>query len=84
MCIRDRENRNAREKHEADVLAWEQRKREHDEGQKTERELLDRLNAGDAKAMEEWFETVLQDIAWPQETLIAFEMPSPETAFRTR
>lgn len=75
----EEKNRKAREKHEADVLAWEQRKRGHDEGQKTEREFLDRLNVGDAKAMEEWFETVLQDIAWPQETLVAFEMPSPGT-----
>lgn len=75
----EEENRKAHKKHEADVLAWEQRKREHDEGQKTEREFLDRLNAGDAKAMEECFETVLQDIAWPQETLVAFEIPSPGT-----
>lgn len=75
----ENENRLAREKHEADVRDWEQRKREHDEGQKTEREFLDRLNAGDAKAMEEWFEAVLQDIAWPQETLVAFDMPSPGT-----
>lgn len=73
------ENRSAREKHEADVRAWEQRKREHDEGQEAEREFLDRLNAGHAKAIEEWFEAVLQDIAWPQETLVAFDMPTPGT-----
>lgn len=72
-------NRLAREKHEAVIRAWEQRKREHDEGQKTEREFLDRLNAGDAKAMEERFEAVLQDIVWPQETLVAFDMQSPGT-----
>lgn len=75
----EEENRKACEKHEADVRGWEQRKREHDEGQKTEREFLGRLNAGDARAMEEWFETVLQDIAWPQETLVAFDMPTPGT-----
>lgn len=75
----EEENRKAREKHEADVLAWEQRKREHDESQKREREFLDRLNDGDAKAIDEWFETVLQDIAWPQETLVAFEMPTSGT-----
>jgi hypothetical protein len=75
----EEENRNAREKHDADVLVWEQRKREHDEGQRTERGFLDRLNAGDVKTMEEWFETVLQDIAWPQETLVAFDMPYPGT-----
>lgn len=75
----EEENRSSRKKHEADVLAWEHRKREHDVGQGTEREFLDRLNAGEAKAMEEWLEAVLQDIAWPQETLVAFDMPSPGT-----
>lgn len=75
----EEENRSAREKHEAAVHAWEQCKREHDEGQRTEKEFLDRLNVGDTKAIEEWFEAVLQDIAWPQETLVAFDMPSPGT-----
>ena len=71
------ENQLAREKHEANVHSWEQRKRAHNEDQRKEKEFLSRLNDGDAKAMEEWFETVLQDIVWPQETLVAFEMPSP-------
>jgi hypothetical protein len=75
----EEENRRTREKHEADVLAWKQRKREHDVGQGTEREFVDRLNAGDAEAMEKWFEAMLQDIAWPQETLVAFDIPSPGT-----
>lgn len=73
----ENENRLAREKHAANVLAWEQRKQEHNEDERKEKEFLDRLNAGDSKAMEEWFEAILQDIAWPQETLVAFEISSP-------
>ncbi|MBE7459629.1 MAG: DUF4236 domain-containing protein [Zoogloeaceae bacterium] len=73
----EEENRRTRERHEADVLAWEERKRKHEEDQRSEKEFVGKLNAGDAKAMEEWFETVLQDIAWPQETLVAFDMPAP-------
>jgi hypothetical protein len=75
----DERNRNAREKYTADIRAWEQRKREHEEGQCAEKEFLARLNAGDAKAMEECFEGVLQDIVWPQETIVAFDMPTPGT-----
>lgn len=73
------ENRSTREKHEADVRDWEQRKREYDEHQKREKGFLDRLNTGDAKTMVEWFEEVLQDIVWSQETLVAFDMPSSGT-----
>lgn len=73
----EEENRRAREQHEADVRAWEERKRRHEEGQRSEEEFAGRLNAGDIEAMGEWFEAVLQDIAWPQETLVAFDMPAP-------
>lgn len=72
-------NRSAREKYTADIRAWEQRKREHEDGQCAEKEFFDQLNAGDSKAIEECFEGVLQDIVWPQETVVAFDVPTPGT-----
>lgn len=75
----ERENQYAEEKHKADVRNWEQRKQEHDEAQQAEKIFLDRLNSGDGKAMEEWFEMVLQDIVWPQETVVSFDMTSSGT-----
>lgn len=71
------ENAKALERHAADAAAWEERKAGHEAAEKTEATFLGNLNAGDGAAIEQYFETVLQDIAWPKETLVAFEMPSP-------
>lgn len=72
----DEENRRARDRYTADVVVWEGRKAEHEAAEKIEAAFLDNLNAGDGTAIEKYFEAVLQDIAWPKETLVAFEMPS--------
>jgi hypothetical protein len=72
----DEENRRARDRYAADVVAWEGRKSEHEAAEKIEAAFLDNLNAGDGPAIEQYFEAVLQDIAWPKETLVTFEMPS--------
>ena len=73
------ENAKAIERHTAEVGEWERRKSEHEAAERTEAEFLGKLNAGNAAAIEHFFETVLQDIAWPKETLVAFDMPSQET-----
>lgn len=68
------ENGKAEERHRQGMQTWNQRKAEHEAGEKVETEFLGRLNAGDPQAIERYFETVLQDIAWPKETLVSFEM----------
>ena len=72
------ENRNSEERHRRDMEGWSQRKAEHEAGEKTEAAFLDKLNAGEPQSMEQYFETVLQDIAWPKETLVSFEMPESD------
>lgn len=73
----ERENADAMERHAAELAEWERSKAEHDKAEKTEAAFLDKLNAGDGQAIEQYFEAVLQDIAWPKETLVAFDMPLP-------
>lgn len=75
----ERENAKAMEQHSADLAGWESRKAQHDEAETTEAEFLDKLNAGVSDAIASYFEAVLQDIAWPKETLVSFDMPSSGT-----
>jgi hypothetical protein len=73
------ENTKAGEQHAAAVAEWERRKLKHEEAERSEAEFFAKLNTGDSSSIESYFETVLQDIAWPKETLVAFETPTPET-----
>lgn len=75
----ERENAKAIERHAEDAAEWERRKTEHEAAERTEAEFLDKLNAGNVDAIEHYFEAVLQDIAWPKETLVVFDMLSPGT-----
>lgn len=76
-CVAKVEAANKREagKHTAALQAWNQKKVAHDTANETEKSFLDRLNLGDVEAIEQYFEAVLQDIAWPKETLVTFEIP---------
>lgn len=68
-------NKIATDQYNAALQTWNQKKAAHEIANETERSLLDRLNSGDVETIEQYFGTVLQDIAWPKETLITFEIP---------
>lgn len=75
-CANNVEKRNAdlRQKYAADLAEWEARKEDHDRNEKSVADLYNRLNLGDVESIEQYFESVLSDIAWPRETLVAFEV----------
>lgn len=68
-------NRLALEHYTADLQSWKKRKAEYEAANAIEKSFLDKVNAGDSASVEQYFETVLQDIAWPKETLVTFEIP---------
>lgn len=69
-------NRKALEDYKTELEAWKKRKAEFEKAQIQEKDFLEQVNAGDMASVEQYFESVLQDIVWPQETTVAFEMPS--------
>ncbi|WP_009205153.1 DUF4236 domain-containing protein [Sulfuricella denitrificans] len=68
-------NKRAKDQYTAALQAWNQKKAAHEAANETEKSFLDRLNAGDVETVEQYFGAVLQDIAWPKETLVTFEIP---------
>jgi hypothetical protein len=68
------ENEEARARHEAAVREWESDLLAFQDEEKNKRELVSRAVAGDVDGMERFFGEVLQDIAWPRETLVSFEV----------
>lgn len=72
----EEQNRKALEKFNAELEAWKKNKAEFEQAQEQHKTFLDKVNAGDIASVEQHFEAVLQDISWPQETLVAFEIPS--------
>lgn len=76
-CVAKVEATNKREadQYTAALQAWNQKKTAHEAANETEKSFLDRLNSGDMEAIEQYFGAVLQDIAWPKETLVTFEIP---------
>jgi len=76
-CVAKVEATNKREadQYTAALHAWNQKKTAHQAANETETSFLDRLNSGDIEAIEQYFGAVLQDIAWPKETLVTFEIP---------
>lgn len=76
-CVAKVEATNKREadQYTAALQAWNQKKAAHEASNETEKSFLDRLNSGDVEPIEQYFESVLQDIAWPKETLVTFEIP---------
>lgn len=75
----EQQNAAARDRHEREVADWKRRKAEHEKSQSLEAEFFNNLNEGDGPSIERYFEAVLQDIAWPKETLVAFEIPAAGT-----
>jgi hypothetical protein len=70
-------NEKARLRHTEEMAEWKLRKDMHKALQQAEAAFLEKLNAGDPHAIEQHFESVLQDITWPKETLVTFEIPAP-------
>lgn len=75
----EEENRRAIQRFQADLDDWKQRKAAFDQQVAADRDFINRVNAGDLAAVERYFEAVLQDIAWPQETLVAFDVRPDKT-----
>lgn len=68
------QNVRAKLLHEAAVRQWEEDRAAFDSKEKKKQELVSRATAGDPEAMELFFGEVLQDIVWPRETLVSFEV----------
>jgi Protein of unknown function (DUF4236) len=77
-CVAKKDKQNSREleRYNSQLEGWKQREVKFNQFQEQHKAFLDKLNAGDMASVEQHFEAVLQDIAWPQETLVAFEMPT--------
>lgn len=75
-CVTKVENKNqmALKEHAAQVVQWKKQKADFDSAQLSRRQLIDHLVSGDATAIEQYFEEVLQDIVWPRETLVEFSV----------
>jgi hypothetical protein len=68
------ENARALLQHEAAVRAWEAQATAFQVAERQKQDLVARAAAGNVEAMETFFGEVLQDIAWPRETLVSFEV----------
>jgi hypothetical protein len=72
-------NRLAAERFQAGLDEWTQKKAAFEQQVEADRDFINRVNAGDLAAVEQYFEAVLQDITWPQETLVAFDVRQDKT-----
>lgn len=70
-------NARANEQYEKNLAEWMALKSEHDNSELAIEGFYERLSNGDVEAIEQHFSSVLQDITWPNETLVSFDMPSP-------
>lgn len=59
---------------EEELAAWQKRKEAHDASEAQQRMLIEQLIYRAAPAMEIYLEQVLQDIVWPRETSVTFEV----------
>lgn len=70
----DKENQKAFEEYSIQNTQWEKLKKDFDDAQIARQQFFGRLVSGDTKAIEQYVEEVLQDIVWPRETLVNFEV----------
>lgn len=68
------ENAKAQAQHAAALQQWESALAAFQGAEKKKQELISRAVAGDVDAMERFFGEMLQDIVWPRETLVSFEV----------
>lgn len=69
----DNQNKLALERYKSEFEAWKKNKIDHDDANEVEQLFIDMVNTGDITSVEKYFESVLQDIVWPKETLVSFE-----------
>lgn len=70
----EEENRAAAERYRQERAAWEARRAEFLKGEDKRRTFIEKLTLLDVDAMETHLENTLQDIAWPRETLVSFDI----------
>ncbi len=67
-------NSRAADNHDMDMDRWTKAKHTHEAGERSRLALFTRSQQGEPEAMEEFFTKVLEDIEWPRETLVSFEV----------
>ncbi len=70
----EKENVRAEEAYRAALQDWEQAKEEHENAERRKSILMTQAAAGKVTFMEIFLEQALQDIVWPRETLVSFEI----------
>lgn len=68
------ENTNSLREYERKLRQWELNKNVFEAAEKSKQNLILKAQAGDIASMESFFEEALQDIIWPRETIISFEI----------
>ncbi len=68
------ENKIALEKFASQVAQWEMQKTDFESAQFARRQFIDRVLEGDVNAIEQYVEELLQNIVWPRETLVDFDV----------
>ncbi len=69
-----RENARAAAAYREALQSWEQANEEHEHAERRKSILMSQAAAGKVTFMEIFLEQALQDIAWPRETLVSFEI----------
>lgn len=70
----DEENERAEMRHEKELAEWGKLKATFEAAEGKKQALVQAAVDGQASAMEEFFGEVLQDVAWPRETAVSFEV----------
>ncbi|MDG3066067.1 DUF4236 domain-containing protein [Thauera mechernichensis] len=70
----EKENARAEGAYRAALQDWEQAKEEHENAERRKSILMSQAAAGKVTFMEIFLEQALQDIVWPRETLVSFEI----------
>jgi hypothetical protein len=68
------ENDRERDKHQNAMVAWSIEKEKFELAQEGRKSLIDRVVSGDVAGMERFLEERLQEIVWPRETNVSFEI----------
>lgn len=70
----EQENAESELRYQSEVKDWNKQKEDFETFEKRKQTLIAGAVSGQAAAMEEFFAEVLQDIQWPRETAVSFEV----------
>lgn len=70
----DSENRHAKDKYEQQVKDWNKLKAEHSSAEIVRKQFVETDIYKNVSSMETYLEEVLQDIVWPRETIVSFDI----------